>query len=677
MIVKLGQDQGGLGRGIAADAKFAKRYSIDLSRALPILDSPGGTAFGLTDADGKHGDLCSFVHRDGIPQRADVAQALIKRAIPNLLCPANQGVLTTESGTEALVSLLPVPKGGVIFKDGKVRMKVDEDAIRKTILPDLMGALSALHDKGIFHRAIYPENIFLTERRSGPVILGECFSSPAGSVLPPAFEVIGRALGPIGSRGEGDAADDMFALGVSILQLWLGQEIGGGRSPGEVLGLRIAQGSYRAYVGDASLPESLRVLLSGLLTDEASDRWGFGRVQEWLTGGNPTVGKGSKSWKFVTPQNFAGKTYTDRRVFARALANNRADAIKFLRTHSYRQWFMRAVPSEVFPESYEAYFTFRDDAGAAAHHEAEAMLARAVTHLDPMGPVAYRGMSFQMDALGAALANAYAKSDASRLAVLGDYIATGLGLQLVKIAANHYPAAQSLVPQMEAAQTTLNRPWFGSGLERVLYDLMPGVTCFSPRFEGRWVDDVTRLMRNLDHAVQKADGERFFDRHMAAFCGARAPGHDAALNMLGSEQMNPGKIMFETLKLLVSLQDDVGRTRLPNTCQRVALGLRPLVRQLKRKSRRERVEKELQELANGGDLTRIVGKFNYQAIRARDEVEFDAARREFRKVDDRFKRLSRIVRAEDAEAQAVGAKTSVALAYGALVFSVIYTVAGA
>ena len=82
-------------------------------------------------------------------------------------------------------------------------------------------------------------------------------------------------------RGEGTAASDMFALGVTIVTLL------SGRWPdqhniSERLLQRIERGSYRALAGRLRCSQHMEDLLAGLLYDDPQGRWTIDQLRAWL-----------------------------------------------------------------------------------------------------------------------------------------------------------------------------------------------------------------------------------------------------------------------------------------------------------------------------------------------------------------------------------------------------------
>jgi serine/threonine protein kinase len=123
---------------------------------------------------------------------------------------------------------------------------MSEKKVIKEMLAPVTETLSGLAKEGITHRAIRPTNMYLgVEDEDGErVVLGECASVPPAFDQPPAFEPIESLMADPSGRGPGQPADDIYALGVSILALATGKDPAAGRSATQLLAEKMMRGSY-------------------------------------------------------------------------------------------------------------------------------------------------------------------------------------------------------------------------------------------------------------------------------------------------------------------------------------------------------------------------------------------------------------------------------------------------
>src|SRR3546814_19793730 len=71
-------------------------------------------------------------------------------------------------------------------------------------------------------RAIRASNLFFSDSARESVVLGECFSLPAGMAQPSIYEPVDAAMAMPEGRGQGVPADDYYSLGVLVLVLLCG-----------------------------------------------------------------------------------------------------------------------------------------------------------------------------------------------------------------------------------------------------------------------------------------------------------------------------------------------------------------------------------------------------------------------------------------------------------------------
>src|SRR3546814_81588 len=142
-----------------------------------------------------------------------------------------------------------------------------------------------LKARRIFHGTINPTNLFLNEPGGGSAVqLGECVTAPAGYNQPALFETIERGMAMPSGRGNGAVADDLYALGATILYLLQGHSPLAGLDDRSIVAAKIEKGSFAAMSGEARLPVGLMEPLRGLLMDDPQQRWTIEDLDLWVSG---------------------------------------------------------------------------------------------------------------------------------------------------------------------------------------------------------------------------------------------------------------------------------------------------------------------------------------------------------------------------------------------------------
>ena len=156
-----------------------------------------------------------------------------------------------------------------------------------TIADDVLDILAAAHDKGIVHRDVKPDNIFVT--RDGKVRLLDFGIARMKSLARTHTTETGGALGtpafmpPEQARGQWEQLDgrtDLWALGATMFFLVTGRDVHEANTVNEEL--LAAMTKPAPSLGDLAphLPQPLIELVDRALAFEQSDRWPSAREMQ-------------------------------------------------------------------------------------------------------------------------------------------------------------------------------------------------------------------------------------------------------------------------------------------------------------------------------------------------------------------------------------------------------------
>lgn len=403
-----------------------------------------------------------------------------------------------------------------------------EDRIITQIIAPLLLSLAELEREGLTHRNIRPNNIFFRDAGRRMAMLGDCVTSVPALYQPIVYETIESGLtDPLG-RGNGSIAADLYSLGVLALHLALGKLPLADKSPADVLEAKIKRGSFFALVDEFGVPDGLQDLLRGLLIDETSARWRVQDVHLWLDGRRLTAKPPPLAVRANRALDIGSESCTSPRHAAWALHKQGEEgAARAIRGPGFETWITRSLNEKSVTDGVGAAMTARAD-GPGGGNQASLFVSRILIALDPPAPIRYRSLTVAADGLGGVLAAAMqGQGDAMPIAemILARLPAFWALRQLPARVEDNL-----LARFFERQRRTLEDQRPGHGLERVAYELAPGLHCLSPPIEQRHVMAAGHMLQALETATASGEIDAWpIDRHVAAFLAMREPNFDEGL----------------------------------------------------------------------------------------------------------------------------------------------------
>ena len=410
--------------------------------------------------------------------------------------------------------------GGTLAEAFAASGRVSDYDVPRRIVEPLVRSLKDLAASGMTHRAIRPDNLFYRDEGRHTPLFGDCVTAPPGFDQPLAFEPIERALAGPAGRGNGDIADDIYALAVSLVVLLVGRNPVAHMSDDELLAAKVERGSYTALAERERVPMAMIEPLRGMLNDDPAERWGIDEIELWLSGRRVAPARKRAIKHAAMPLHFAGYDHVTRTTLARAMTQNVREAAAVARQGHLEPWLIRHMNA---PDLADAVNEVVE--GTRAHEgdlrgTDDVMIARLAIVLDPPGPIRYRGFSFVIEGFGPALAVAWLRDGHSETP--SEAISLGLPGLWFAAQTTSKPGFGPLDRMFAQLRACLQAPGPGYGLERCLYETNPALPCQSPQLSNQYVTEVRELMPALDEAAGHASaGTRPMDRHIAAFIAAR------------------------------------------------------------------------------------------------------------------------------------------------------------
>lgn len=605
----------------------ANQYVVDISRKLAPVG--GLAAFAASDRLSGRTDLIAIQLQRQAPPRPRALEVLAT-PIEGLLTPVGYG-----AAGAFCYAICPAPPGPAAANRSR---PWSEAELLDCVLRPAARVLEAMNARGLTHRAIRLDNVFQAAPGQA-VVLGTAWAVPPAMAQPALFEPPYSAMCLRSGRGDGTIADDVYALGVLLLCLALG------RAPLEqldevaILRRKLELGTYAALASDERLPPIIGDLVRGMLAEDPEHR----PTPTLLL--DPASARGRRvaarpPRRAQRPITMAGAEVWDARSLAYALAVEPEYGINALRSNAAEQWLRRGLGDAQLAARLEELVRHRSVELLAEDGNADAaMLMRAITLIDPLAPLCWRGIALWPDGVGTALA-AMQGHDPDVILRLEEII---IREEVANWAALRSDRCDFAVLRVDARQhhSWLQQRGQGGGVLRLTYLLNPLMPCASALLDGHWVARLADLLPALEETAGRADHRQAepMDTQVAAFISARLERRiDTELSaQIG--QAGGGRCLAQ-LRVLAQLQS---RLRVPSVPALAAwLGSRagPVLATWRNRARRAAVEERLRAATKAGSLTQMVAVLEDPATRAIDAQEAQQAAMELTRINAELAELA-------------------------------------
>ncbi len=599
---------------------FADRYRILPDVVLPHLSTSSARAYLTVDSSDSKNEMYALVLDRSVPARGNSLVSV--KSIPHdgITKPVRWGRADwVSSGHEEIVIVFNQPPGDPLMPslDATIRAWTARE-IRRDFLEPVLDALKRMHEERLTHRGIRPTNLF---RRisDGTVVLGQAYSAPAGFDQPAMFEPIERAMCPPMARGTGDMSDELFAIGVTIMVLALGRNPVAGVGDDELLARRIEVGSYNAMVGDNKLSPELAPVVRALMRDEDHERWNINDLFGWVQSGRVNPSQPMPGVRADRPFEFNGRRAVNARELACALASYWTEAAKIVSTESVVRWVDRSLKDRDLAK--EISECASSGGGGPRNMTDDVKLSRVLTALDPTGPIRFRGLTVMPDGFASAVVMSVGNKS-----LTADFTAMINGKMMAFWHESQPRPKTWMVTASEVAEKIsvfLADRGAGFSIERCAYELNPFLPCLSPMLGQRCPTQPREMLDAMEIAAE--DGELLFDRHVAAFLGARITG--SIDRELGEYARAPNETVrrLAQLHLLAFVQSKNSSTATKNLYSLFFESLRSILDDYKNAQLRNQLLKDARRAESRGSLNDLVRIIDNAKNRRWDERGFEAA----------------------------------------------------
>jgi hypothetical protein len=268
-----------------------------------------------------------------------------------------------------------------------------------------------------------------------------------------------------------------------------------------------------------------------------------------------------------------------------------------------------------------------------------AMVMRAITVLDPLAPLCWRGIAFWPDAVGSCLAAALG-TNPDVMMRLEEVL---LHEEIVSWSALRTDRCDYPVLRVESRQ---HRAWLqqggrGGGVLRLTYLLNPLMPCASPLLMGHWVARLADLLPALQDVAGRVDHKQTepVDSHVAAFISARLE------RRVDNDLAPEGKPSMEAtclgqLRVLANLQKRSRAQTLPALAGWLADRSAPALATWRNRARRTAVAERLNGLVAAGQLVPMLAVLEDPVARSADAREAQEAVEQLSRIDAELRSIA-------------------------------------
>ncbi len=603
-------------------------YKVYPTVPIPELDTPTATAFKAIDPSE--------------PDLEIIAYACLPNSLPRItefsIFKGNSyhSVLTLHEwdvifwppfGHKTTVFIYDKPIGGrlstVIAQELKT---ISIHDITEEVVSPIIQGIKSLTARGAPHRNIRLDNLFYKDAERTQLVLGECLSCPPGYNQPPVYETIERSMAHRAARGKGTDADDIYALGITVLHLILDKKRTEHLTADEILDLKIEMGSFRTIVGDEPMLPKLVEPLRGALTDDVFTRWALEDLEFWVDGRRQRPSQRTRTKTAKRPIKFAKKEYNTLRPLARAMAvpELRDQSLQLIRGGTLENWLRRGLEDNdvgnAIHTASQITSTYHTDPTKAE----DVLIANICMILDPESPVRFKGFSFMPEGFGTVFAYEYLRESRAKLAI--ESLACNVVGLWFEARAGAVAVLSNEKTEFARYKTYLTSADPGYGVERCLYESYNGLHCLSPLIAQDYVTDINELLPALDNAASRVDSQTPpMDRHITAFIATHF-NYNTEKHLKAYSSTEPEVKILGMLSLLAILQWKLKVKELLGLASWAGGLMGPALSVYQGRTTRRDVEKEIPKIVREGSLPELYNLFDNAERINKDFKDFQEAK---------------------------------------------------
>ena len=594
--------------------KLKERYIIDFSEPIKTLNMNGAKAYKVSDIIDKDKLLFALICSSETSPRHSILPYIKSIKAQNLLKLVEYGTVTPPDSHEVLMALIyQRPLGGRVIDDAGQPFRDDMNKVQ-SLWVDLIGNLQELHTYGITHRAIRIDNLFYLDETKNTVVLGDCVAAFPAYYQPAVYETIESLMAKKESRGNGSDKNDIYALAVLGLFLYLGKENGAELSDSEVLAIKQKKGSFATLMGDTKLSVSFSNILRNMLVDIPAARWNINTALDTLESHTGKIAFTNTIETTKRAFSLGGQKYYNAYDVAYAMMQNPKEAFELYNSGKVTEWIKNGLDNEELALAIDkAVKTTVDN---SPNHELS--VSKICIYLAPHFPVKIGSISLFPDALSKSIYYAYKHNES-----VSDYLRL-CGYDLLRLW--YINQEDTRMPALIGeSKSYAQSPAIGYGLDRIMYELDEDIPCLSKLLGHEYICTPTHILRVLERNYNNSQ-EKPYDNHLIAYLRSKLGKKiDGILVDLNSKI--PALESSAILRLYTTMQNKFGPQELPNVAQWLSMFSFPLIKSYHNVKYQKFLEKEVHKVNKSGKLHELQELLESEEARKKDNSEYNVARK--------------------------------------------------
>lgn len=647
------------------------QYLIDAATPLHELDTPSAKAYSVSDRRNQDRKLFALICTPALPTRIGVIHRLRNDKIDGIMLLLEWDTLFwPPMNQETIILIYERPLGGSVSAAiAAGDFKVNEYEIQNSFIEPLYAGLKGMAARDIQHREVRVDNLFFMDKERTQVVLGDCVSCPPGFDQPAVYEPIELGMASPGGRVNGSFADDLYALGITLIILLVGEKNIEGIDDAEMIASKIEHSSFMTVCGRARISAVALEPLRGLTYDDVDERWGDEEMELWIAGKRQTPMQRKPSPKSASPFVFMETDHYNQRILALAFSQNIEEAAKAIKGDALELWARRSLQNGNLADQIKTVIDINKEHKTTYRGSDAFLVARVCILLDPLAPIRYKDFSSMPQSFGTAMAVELLNKD--NMQTPAEVIKYGIAASWFHVETSAHRDVEAVNCDVDFSKMKgyLQSKEPGSGIERCLYEFAPTLPCLSPLIAEEFVIHIDDLLPALNNVADKVDKKlKPLDRHIAAFITARfkenIDPHLAAL-----AEPKESSFLIGMLSLFAYMQWKLQNEDLHALCSWVGSLLGPAINTYYSHSKRREIESEMPRVIRTGRLPELFELIDNAENRREDAESYAIARIEYSKAEDEIQEIETGDMSNPETAAAAGGKTA---AMTSVIISIVF-----